>query len=243
MVTCSAVRHHIERALDTPSGKRGLNRRIFAVIAPRYDLITRLLSYGQDQRWKAAVIDRARIRPGERVLDVACGTGDLALRAHEAGARVAAIDLTHAMLVLARRRNAAPVGYVTADMMDTPFASAQFDVVTAGYGLRNLPDLDGGLAELARLVKPGGRLLSLDFDRPENGVVRTLFLGYLWAVGSLLGWLLHGDPSTYRYIAKSLARYPGARQVADRLRKAGFGHVECHGILGGLMAIHVAERT
>ncbi|MGE3841548.1 MAG: ubiquinone/menaquinone biosynthesis methyltransferase [Vicinamibacterales bacterium] len=229
-------------AIESPDGKREVNRRIFTAVAPRYDFITRVLSYGQDQRWKRRLIEQARIEPGERVLDLACGTGDLADRARARGARVAGLDLTRAMLSAARHRHGSALSFVQADMMHLPFTAARFDVVTAGYALRNLPDLNGGLREIARVLKPGGRLLSLDFERPSGALVRTLFLGYLWAVGSVLGMVLHREPETYRYISVSLSRYPSATELRARLSAAGFRDILRRPLLGGLMATHTAVR-
>jgi demethylmenaquinone methyltransferase/2-methoxy-6-polyprenyl-1,4-benzoquinol methylase len=234
----------LRAAFSSPAVKRDYNRRMFDTIAPRYDLITRLLSYGQDQRWKARLVTLVGAAAGERVLDVACGTGDLADRLAAAGARVTGVDLTLAMLAIAGRRpSAVRPAYVAADMCALPFARTQFDVVTAGYALRNLPDLDVGLRELHRVLRPGGRLVSLDFNRPRLAVVRQAYLGYLWVVGSALGWILHRDPDTYRYISASLRRFPYADEVTARMKTAGFEHAEWRPVLGGLMAFHIARRA
>jgi demethylmenaquinone methyltransferase/2-methoxy-6-polyprenyl-1,4-benzoquinol methylase len=127
-------------------------------------------------------------------------------------------------------------------MLALPFASRTFDVITVGYGLRNVPDLDGALAEIARVLTPTGRLLSLDFNRPANPLVRSVYLAYLTVVGSALGTVLHGDPDTYRYIPASIRLYPGAPAVARMMQSHGFTHVEVIPVLGGLMAMHVATR-
>jgi demethylmenaquinone methyltransferase/2-methoxy-6-polyprenyl-1,4-benzoquinol methylase len=231
-------------ALSSPDAKRRYNRRMFEIIAPRYDFITRLLSYGQDQRWKRRLVDLAAVQPGERALDVACGTGDLVRLLSAAGARVVGVDLTPAMLLIARHRPGASRGrYLAGDIVDLPFAAEAFDLVTAGYALRNLPDLDGGLRELGRVLRPGGRLLALDFNRPQCGPLRAAYLGYLWVVGSTLGTILHGDADTYRYIAASLSRYPAAATVAGRMTAAGFDHAGWQPVLGGLMAFHFATRA
>jgi demethylmenaquinone methyltransferase/2-methoxy-6-polyprenyl-1,4-benzoquinol methylase len=233
----------LDSAFDSPESKRRHVAGLFATIADRYDLITRVLSYGQDRRWKARLIQHARIGNGEVVLDLACGTGDLAVLAGEAGAaRVFGLDLTPRMLVLARSRDRRS-HYAAADMHALPLPDQAVDVVTTGYGLRNVPDLDAAILEVARVLRPGGRFLSLDFNRPESRVLRAGFLAYLTIVGSLVGWLLHGDPDTYRYIPASIRRYPGARGVAARLSAHGFTEVRCIPLLFGLMTLHSASRA
>jgi demethylmenaquinone methyltransferase/2-methoxy-6-polyprenyl-1,4-benzoquinol methylase len=126
-------------------------------------------------------------------------------------------------------------------MMALPFPSSRFDIVTTGYGLRNVPELGPALAEIRRVLRPGGMLLSLDFNRPSNPVVRGIYLAYLTLVGSALGFLLHRDPDTYRYIPESLRRYPGALELSGLMRQAGFESVEYLPVLAGLMAIHRAR--
>lgn len=237
----------LNAAFDSPQSKRQYVRALFATIADRYDLITAVLSYGQDARWKAKLVALAGVRAGERALDLAAGTGDIAFAVAARGARTVALDLTHRMLQLARLRQGAggqaPVTLITGDMADLPLRSRSFDLVTTGYGLRNVPDLDAAIDEIARVLKPGGRLLSLDFNRPGNAVVRAAYLSYLTIVGSTLGWILHRDPDTYRYIPASIRRYPGARGVADRLAARGFDHVTVVPLLFGLMSLHVARRS
>jgi len=147
------------------------------------------------------------------------------------------------MLQLARAKPGADrLRLVTGDMMALPFATATFDLVTTGYGIRNVPRIDTAVAEIHRVLKPGGRLLSLDFNRPSNPVVRGVYLAYLTLVGSALGLVLHGDPDTYRYIPESIRRYPGADGVAAMLSRAGFERCEVVPLLGGLMAINTARR-
>lgn len=244
----------LTRAFDSPESKRAYNRHLFATIAPRYDLITRLLSYGQDARWKRRVAEIVReearpergeqLQPRRRALDLACGTGDVALSladSHE----VIGLDLTPAMLALARRRADAartPIPWTAGDMTSLPFRDATFDIVTTSYGLRNVPALDLALNEIRRVLRPGGLLVSLDFNKPRAAVVRAVYLGYLTAAGSLMGLVLHGDADTYRYIPHSIRRYPGAEGVASLMRTAGFQDVRIEPKLGGLMSIHVARR-
>jgi ubiquinone/menaquinone biosynthesis methyltransferase len=235
----------LRSTLSTPEGKRRYVRRLFATIADHYDFITRFLSYGQDRRWKARLIALADLRTGDRVLDLACGTGDLVAAATGRARSVVGLDVTHRMLQLAAGKfgaDARGVSFVTGDMLALPFVDERFDVVTTGYGLRNVPDLSQSIREIQRVLAPGGRLLSLDFNRPRNPIVRSAYLVYLSVVGSALGVALHGDPDTYRYIPESIRQYPGAEGVARLLEAGGFEGVRVIPVLGGLMAIHTATK-
>lgn len=231
----------LRSTISTPEGKRRYVRRLFATIADRYDFITGFLSFGQDRHWKRRLIRLAAIGPGERVLDLACGTGDLLFAAAGRARYAVGLDITHRMLQLARQRSAA--AFVTGDMLALPFAASRFDVVTTGYGLRNVPDLDAAIAEIHRVLVPGGRLLSLDFNRPANAVVRGAYLAYLSVVGSALGAALHGDPNTYRYIPESIRLYPGATGVAQLMERSGFADVRAIPVFGGFMAMHIARKS
>ena len=237
----------LQSAFDSPDRKRAHVRALFATIADRYDLITQVLSYGQDARWKATLVSLANVQPGERALDLACGTGDIAMAVAARGARAVGLDLTMGMLRIAeqkcRRPQAVRIDWLAGDMAGLPFPSAAFDLVTAGYGLRNVPDLTVAVEEISRVLKPGGRMLSLDFNRPRSPLIRAVYLGYLTAIGSALGWLLHRDPDTYRYIPESIRRYPGAEGVADLFRSHGFTRVRVVPLLFGLMTLHLAERS
>jgi len=230
-------------AFSSPEAKRRHVRQLFATIADRYDVVTRVLSYGLDAGWKDRLVRAVAPRSGESALDLACGTGDIAFRLAATGARVCGLDITPRMLQLSRAKDRTRTcRWTTADMTALPFADATFDVVTTGYGLRNVPDLDAAVAEIVRVLRPGGRFASLDFNRPESAIVRGVYLGYLEAVGAALGWALHGDADAYRYIPASIRRYPGARGVADRLARAGLREVSVRRLLGGLMALHVGTR-
>ncbi|HEX6975452.1 MAG TPA: ubiquinone/menaquinone biosynthesis methyltransferase, partial [Vicinamibacterales bacterium] len=229
------------KQLDSPDTKRPYVRRLFSTIADRYDLITVLLSYGQDARWKRRVTELSGARAGLSALDLACGTGDIAFALADRGVRTVGLDITHRMLQLARaKRTDVPV--VTGDMMALPFPDARFDIVTTGYGIRNVPVIQPAIAEIARVLKPGGVFVSLDFNRPANPLMRAIYLGYLTVVGSALGLVLHRDPDTYRYIPQSIKRYPGAAAVACTIRDQGFATCDYIPVLGGLMAIHIAHR-
>jgi ubiquinone/menaquinone biosynthesis methyltransferase len=239
--------------IATPEGKRRYVRTLFATIADRYDFITRALSYGQDGRWKRRAIALAAPRAGSRVLDLATGTGDVAFAAAREGARVVGLDITYRMIELAKRKGAGRcpervdgrrgvATFLVGDMLALPFPATSFDTVTTGYGLRNVPSLIAAIDEIARVLRPGGQAVSLDFDRPSNPIVRAAYLSYLTVVGAALGWILHGDPDTYRYIPASIRQYPGAAAVAQMFRERGFSRVRHYPVLGGLMAIHHAVR-
>jgi len=234
----------LSESLATPEAKRRYVRRLFATIADRYDLITRVLSYGRDAAWKRRLVAMSDAGSSVRALDLACGTGDIAFALAERGARVTGLDLTTRMVQLAcaKMPPRPPVAFLAGDMMALPFADAQFDLVTAGYGLRNVPQLEPAVAEIRRVLRPGGLLLSLDFNRPAKALMRGIYLGYLIVVGSALGWILHGDPDTYRYIPESIRRYPGAAGVSRLLDRSGFEQCRVVPLLGGLMAINVARR-
>jgi len=230
--------------IATADGKRRYVRSLFATIADRYDFITVALSYGQDARWKRMLVAMASPSHETRALDLATGTGDIAFACAERGARVCGLDITERMITLAsaKRTKARDPWFLVGDMLALPFPAVSFDLVTTGYGLRNVPNLDVALREIARVLKPGGQLLSLDFNRPSNPLVRTAYLAYLEAIGGALGWALHRDPDTYRYIPASIRQYPGAAAVAGMMRARGFAETRYHPVLGGLMAIHHGVR-
>jgi len=236
----------LSERIATPEGKSRFVRSLFATIADRYDLITVALSYGQDRRWKRKLVRLAQPSSGLRVLDLATGTGDIAFALADAGARVVGLDITSRMIELAvgkARTRRAVCTFIVGDMMALPFPDRSFDLVTTGYGLRNVPDLTRAIDEIARVLVPGGLALSLDFNRPANGLVRRAYIAYLKIVGGALGWILHRDPDTYRYIPASIERYPGAGPVARLMEAHGFTQVRALPVLAGLMAIHSARRS
>jgi demethylmenaquinone methyltransferase/2-methoxy-6-polyprenyl-1,4-benzoquinol methylase len=237
--------HHVplEAAFTGPEAKRRYVRRQFATIASRYNHITVLHSFGRERHWKTRLVSMLELPAGSQVLDLACGTGDIAFEAARRHMHVIGVDITLGMLELARKKpQATGVRFVAGEMCGLPIAAGSVDAVTTGYGLRNVPDLPHALAEIHRALRPGGLMASLDFDRPSARWLRAIYLGYLTAVGSGLGWALHRDPDTYRYIPASIRRYPGARGVCALMQAAGFVDVRHVPVFGGLMAIHIGRK-
>lgn len=227
---------------------------LFATIAPRYDLINDLQSFGLHRLWKRRLLRLAAVRPGERALDVCCGTGDVAFGLALRGARVTGLDFSGPMLAVARGRagprtgdaagaGRATPGFLRGDALRMPFADGAFDLVTIAYGLRNLADLEAGLRELGRVTRPGGRLLVLDFGRPDLAAWRWVYFGYLRSLVPLFGRVFCGDSGTHAYILESLRHYPAQRGVAAGLRRADYGVVRTINLLGGIMSIHWAAKS
>jgi demethylmenaquinone methyltransferase / 2-methoxy-6-polyprenyl-1,4-benzoquinol methylase len=234
----------VSERIATPDGKRRYVRTLFATIADRYDLITQILSYGQDRRWKRRLVELASPASGSLALDLATGTGDIAFLLHERAARTIGLDLTLRMIELANAKRAQPEAprFLVGDMTALPFPAESVDTVTTGYGLRNVPDLTLAIDEIYRVLRRGGQVLSLDFNRPSPRLLRAIYLLYLTVIGGMLGWALHRDPDTYRYIPASIRAYPGAEKVAELMRARGFTTVRHYPVLGGLMAIHHALK-
>jgi demethylmenaquinone methyltransferase/2-methoxy-6-polyprenyl-1,4-benzoquinol methylase len=215
-------------------------RDMFARIAPRYDFITRVFSYGMDRRWKRLAVDQSSLPSGGMILDLACGTGDFSrlIREHDATSRTVAADLTESMLRLAAIPDA-----VCADAASLPFRPAAFDAVFIGYGLRNFPTLASVLQEVHRVIGCGGMLVSLDFFLPRNTLLRILYLSYLYLQGAFWGLLLHGRPRIYTYIPASLRTFLTAEEFSSLLRKSGFADVETRTFLFGGIALHWAKAS
>ena len=217
-------------------------RDMFRTIAPRYDFVSRVFSYGMDRRWKKLGVDRAALAESAVVLDLAAGTGDFAQIVLERfpRARVVAVDITDRMLQLARRRGLNETA--CADALALPFADNSFDCVVIGYGLRNLPNLERGLREIERVTRHGGLLLSLDFFLPPNRLARQLYLAYLYANGAFWGAVLHGRPRTYTYIPDSLRSFLSPDDLARLLNDMGYRNVAANPYIFGGIALHWAIK-
>ena len=229
---------------------------LFSRIALRYDLINDLQSFGLHRHWKRRVIQLARPRPEQRALDLCCGTGDLALGLARHGMSVAGLDFSERMLEVAETRSsgirtqdagallhAAPaLHFVRGDAQRIPFFDNSFDIVTVGYGLRNLASWEMGLREMQRVAKPGGRLVVLDFGKPDNTLWRRLYFGYLKLFVPCLGRIFCGSASAYAYILESLKHYPAQHGVAAKMRELGLLEVRVVSLLGGVMSINYGEK-
>lgn len=219
---------------------------LFAAIAPRYDLINDLQSFGLHRWWKRRLVKLAELNPGVRALDLCCGTGDVAFALAGQGAEVTGVDFSEPMLAVARQRRAGrgleSPKFLWGDAQEIPFPDDSFDVVTVSYGLRNLTSWERGLGEMLRVARRGGRLLVLDFGKPDNAVWRSLYFGYLRLFVPLFGRLFCGDAQTHAYILESLKHYPAQHGVAAKMRAMGCLDVRIVPLLGGVMTINLGVK-
>lgn len=221
---------------------------LFAKIAPRYDLINDLQSLGLHRGWKRRMIRMAQPQPGQTAADLCCGTGDVAFGLAAQGVEVTGLDFSQAMLGVARTRaernppNPKAPRFVQGDALATGLPDAAFDIVTMSYGLRNLASWEAGLQEMWRITKPGGRVLILDFGKPDWLPWRRAYFCYLrWVVPRFGRWFF-GDADTHGYIYESLLHYPAQRGVESRMREMGFQNVRVINLLGGIMSINLGDR-
>ena len=230
--------------METPAEKKDprLMRKMFHTIAPRYDFITRVFSYGMDGRWKQAGVKRAPLPDDAVILDLASGTGDFSalVNRHRPRATSVAVDLTERMLRLARQRGVRHTACADATLL--PFPAGSFDCVFVGYGLRNFGNLRTALQEIERVTRPGGMLVSLDFFLPANAVLRRIYLAYLYAQGFFWGLLLHGRPRVYTYIPDSLRTFLSIGEFTSLLRGTGYGQVEVRSFILGGIGLHWAAK-
>lgn len=226
--------------LPRGANKRAVVRQMFDRIAPRYDLMNRLLSVGLDQRWRRRALDLAGVAPGDVVLDLACGTGDLCELAGDRGAAVVGVDFAGVMLAEARDRKVGAM-LLQADGAALPLVTGSVTVVTSGFALRNFVELPEVFAELARVTAPGGRLALLDVDRPRSAFVRAVHSVWFDRVVPFCGALL-SDREAYRYLPESTAYLPGEEQLLAMLSVAGFDQVAKHSLLLGAAQVLTAVR-
>lgn len=217
----------------TPDGVRTM----FDRIAPVYDLMNRVMTAGLDERWRALAA-RAVVQPGARVLDACCGTGDLALAAEREGGRVTGLDFSTEMLARAGRKSSTIV-WEQGDVLALQHPDGSFDAVTVGFGVRNLDDLERGLRELRRVLRPGGGLAILEITRPR-GALRPFFGLWFDRVVPALGRVLPGGRA-YTYLPASVRRFPGAEELAALLERCGFEGVGFRLLGGSIVALHTAR--
>lgn len=231
--------------LPPPEEKPIYVRRMFTSIARRYDLMNRLMTGGRDRAWRRDVIRLAGLRPGEWLLDVATGTGDLGIEAlrQTPGVHVVGLDFTREMMLVGRDK---PLGrrmrFVEGDALQLPFPDGTFDAVVSGFGMRNVADLARAFAEQARVTRPGGRVLCLETTPPPEGIWGRLFRWYFFTVVPFMGGLLSGRRDAYAYLPHSTAHFPSPEAVRRVMVDAGLRHVRYRLLMGGTVAIHVGLK-
>jgi demethylmenaquinone methyltransferase / 2-methoxy-6-polyprenyl-1,4-benzoquinol methylase len=213
-------------------------RGMFDRIAPVYDVMNHVMTAGLDRKWRKLAV-REVVWPGDRVLDACCGTGDLAVEAERHGGRVVGLDFSARMLERARQKSGA-IEWVQGDALELPFGDGEFDAATVGFGVRNLADLQGGLCELARVLRPGGKLAVLEITRP-HGILRPFFRLWFDVVVPLLGRVLPGGEA-YTYLPASVRRFPGPEDLSALFERAGFETVRFRLLGGGIVALHVGVK-
>jgi demethylmenaquinone methyltransferase / 2-methoxy-6-polyprenyl-1,4-benzoquinol methylase len=211
---------------------------MFDRIAPVYDVMNHVMTAGLDRRWRRLAAAEV-VLPGDRVLDSCCGTGDLAVEDERRGGRVVGLDFSEPMLERARKKSGA-IEWVQADALALPFEDASFDAATVGFGVRNLADLEGGLRELARVLRPGGRLAVLEITRPK-GLLKPFFRLWFDVLVPFAGRVLPGGKA-YTYLPASVRRFPGPADLSTLLERAGFADVRYRLLGGGSVALHVGTR-
>ncbi|HVM15438.1 MAG TPA: class I SAM-dependent methyltransferase [Egibacteraceae bacterium] len=227
----------------SPDKQAALVRQMFDRVAPRYDLANSVLSLGQDRHWRRVTVAAVAPRPGEILLDAAAGTGPLAAGLASAGATTIALDFSPNMVRTgAARDTQRRLLWCTGDATRLPLADASVDAVTIAFGLRNLPDTAGGLAELARVTRPGGRLAVLEFSRPTWRPFAFVYTRYLTRALPQMARLVTSDPAAYRYLADSIRAWPDAEGLARQISGAGWEAVRYKRLSGGIVALHHARR-
>lgn len=227
--------------MDSTTDHAAYVQDMFGRIARRYDLMNRLMTFGQDRRWRRFVVRQAALPPGGRMLDIAAGTGDIALEARRRAPDlcIVAADFTLPMMRIGQRRTGAEsIAWHAADTLRLPYADAVFDAVTSGYLFRNVADIPGALAEQVRVLRPGGRLVTLDTTPPPRGPLRLLIQFHLKFVIPALGRIISGQADAYRYLPESTLGFKTADELAALMRAAGLVEVGYRRFMLGTMAIH-----
>lgn len=232
--------------IGAPETKQGFNLKLFAEVAPKYDFITKGLSFGRDASWKRALLAGLPAKARPTCVDLACGTGDITrlLATRYPHAQITGLDLTPAMLEIAWSRTSDPrIAYVEGSMASLPFHDASIDVVTGGYALRNAPDLNQAIDEISRILRSGGTAAFLDFSKPKNLLGQKLNYLLLKFWGGLWGLLLHRNADVYGYIADSLKLYPDRHTLRSRFEERGFRHLRSRRLFCGLLELVWFQKT
>ena len=214
---------------------------MFDDVADRYDVTNDLLSLGQDRLWRRAVVRAVDARPGETVLDLAAGTGTSSEPFADGGSRTVACDFSLGMLRVGRLRRP-DLAFVAGDATRLPFADGAFDAATMSFGLRNVVDPAAALAEMARVTRPGGRLVVCEFSHPTNGPFRRVYIEYLMRALPAVARRASSNPDAYVYLAESIRAWPDQQALADVVRAAGWVHVRFRNLSGGIVALHTGVR-
>ncbi|MEP7054826.1 MAG: demethylmenaquinone methyltransferase [Actinomycetota bacterium] len=214
---------------------------MFDDVAPRYDRTNAVLSMGLDRGWRKVVAATVGLRLGEVALDLAAGTGTSSAAIAARGGRAVACDFSLGMLREGRRRRQG-MTFVAGDALKLPFADARFDAVTISFGLRNLSDMDAGLAEMLRVTRPGGRLVICEFSHPTFAPFRAVYMNYLMRALPAIATRVSSNPDAYVYLAESIRAWPGQNALAQRIRVAGWDQVKYRNLTGGIVAVHKAIR-
>jgi demethylmenaquinone methyltransferase/2-methoxy-6-polyprenyl-1,4-benzoquinol methylase len=231
---------------DETARKRGTRvSRMFDRIAPTYDVLNHVLSANVDKAWRRDVVRRLALSGRERCLDACTGTGDLAVALLDGGAKeVVGTDFAPEMVERAKKKAGTRARFLVADTTALPFADGEFDVATVGFGVRNLEDLDRGLAELCRVLRPGGRLAVLEFSRPPQPLFRGFYDLYFRVVLPLIGNLVSGGAeNAYAYLPRSVMTFPAPAALAERLKSAGFARVDYAPLTFGIAHVHLAAKA
>ncbi|MGH2631906.1 MAG: ubiquinone/menaquinone biosynthesis methyltransferase, partial [Tepidiformaceae bacterium] len=228
--------------LPPPEEKAAAVQRMFDRIAPSYDRVNRVMTFGMDQRWRRKLLAQLDVRDGDVVLDLATGTGDFARMVREVTDRVVALDFSRGMLVAAQKRPLRGAELVQGDGLRLPLATASIDVAVSGFALRNFSSIPPVLAELARVLRPGGRVGLLEVDRPRSRLVRAGHSFYFERIVPVLGGLVAHDRPAYRYLPKSAVYLPGEHELVRMLQGAGFARIQkARPMFGAIQAVRAVR--
>lgn len=234
----SMTSHNVRAGLDKQANQV---QEMFDNVAPRYDLLNTLMTGGIVNYWRKLTTQAVNPKSGERILDLAAGTGTSSVPFAQAGAKVTACDMSHGMLAEGRKRHP-ELEFVYGDGTDLPFEDDTFDAVTISYGLRNISDTEKALSEMRRVTKPGGRIVVAEFSTPTFAPIRVAYQQFLPRVIPALGYLVSSNPSAYAYLAESIAAWPNQQQLAHKFLAVGWQNVEFRNLTGGIVALHRATK-